>query len=85
MRAVGPGGEVVAPDRQREMLEKLKRRLDAEDITNVRPLLAGLEKVRFGRVVSTGSFSRWCSARCATAAQRRASSTRPSGLAVSSP
>jgi ubiquinone/menaquinone biosynthesis C-methylase UbiE len=41
-KAVGPGGEVVALDGQREMLEKLKRWLDEEDITNVRPLLAGL-------------------------------------------
>jgi hypothetical protein len=82
---VGLGGEVVALDGQREMLETLKRRLNAEDITNVRPLLASLAKERFGRVVSTGSFSRWCSARGATAAQRRASSMRSSGPAVSSP
>jgi ubiquinone/menaquinone biosynthesis C-methylase UbiE len=40
--AVAPGGEVVALDGQREMLEKLERRLDAEGITNVRLLLAGL-------------------------------------------
>jgi SAM-dependent methyltransferase len=53
-RAVGPGGEVVAPDGQREMLEKLKRRLDAEDITNVRPLLAGLGE----GVIREGSFHR---------------------------
>ena len=57
-RVVGTVGEVVALDGQREMLEKLKRRLNAEDITNVRPLRASLAKVRFGRVVSTGSFSR---------------------------
>jgi ubiquinone/menaquinone biosynthesis C-methylase UbiE len=41
-KAVGPGGEVVALDGQREMLEKLERRLEAEDITNVRPLWSGL-------------------------------------------
>jgi ubiquinone/menaquinone biosynthesis C-methylase UbiE len=41
-KAVGPGGEVVALDGQREMLEKLERRLEAEDITNVRPLRSGL-------------------------------------------
>jgi ubiquinone/menaquinone biosynthesis C-methylase UbiE len=41
-RAVGPDGEVVALDGQREMLEKLERRLETEDITNVRPLRAGL-------------------------------------------
>jgi ubiquinone/menaquinone biosynthesis C-methylase UbiE len=53
-RALGPGGEVVALDGQREMLEKLKRRLDAEDITNVQPLLAG-----FGEgAIREGSFDR---------------------------
>jgi ubiquinone/menaquinone biosynthesis C-methylase UbiE len=41
-RAVGPGGEVVALDGQPEMLAKLERRLEAEGITNVRPLRAGL-------------------------------------------
>src|SRR5918999_3511968 len=41
-KAVGPGGEVVALDGQREMLEKLETRLEAEDITNVRPLWSGL-------------------------------------------
>jgi ubiquinone/menaquinone biosynthesis C-methylase UbiE len=53
-RAVGPGGEVVAPDDQREMLEKLKRRLDAEDVTNVRPLQAGLSE----GAIREGSFHR---------------------------
>ncbi len=46
-KAVGPGGEVIALDGQREMLEKLKRRLDEENITNVRPLLAGLGEGTF--------------------------------------
>jgi ubiquinone/menaquinone biosynthesis C-methylase UbiE len=46
-KGVGPGGEIVALDGQREMLEKLKRRLDAENITNVRPLLAGLGEGAF--------------------------------------
>jgi ubiquinone/menaquinone biosynthesis C-methylase UbiE len=41
-RAVGPGGEVVALDGQREMLEKLERRLEAEGIRNVRPVRAVL-------------------------------------------
>jgi ubiquinone/menaquinone biosynthesis C-methylase UbiE len=41
-RAVGPDGEVVALDGQHEMLEKLERRLEAEGITNVRALRAGL-------------------------------------------
>src|SRR3954452_25438891 len=43
-RAVGPTGEVVALDSQRGMLEKLERRLVAENITNVRTLEAGLRK-----------------------------------------
>jgi SAM-dependent methyltransferase len=41
-KAVGPTGEVVALDSQRAMLEKLERRLEAEGITNVRILEAGL-------------------------------------------
>jgi ubiquinone/menaquinone biosynthesis C-methylase UbiE len=41
-KAVGPGGEVVALDGQRGMLEKLAKRLEAEGVTNVRPLRAGL-------------------------------------------
>jgi ubiquinone/menaquinone biosynthesis C-methylase UbiE len=41
-RAVGPGGEIVALDSQPGMLEKLRRRLETEGITNVRPLRAGL-------------------------------------------
>jgi SAM-dependent methyltransferase len=41
-RAVGPTGEVVALDGQRAMLAKLEERLDAEGITNVKPLRAGL-------------------------------------------
>jgi ubiquinone/menaquinone biosynthesis C-methylase UbiE len=41
-KAVGPGGEIVALDGQRGMLEKLERRLEAEGITNVRPLRAAL-------------------------------------------
>jgi ubiquinone/menaquinone biosynthesis C-methylase UbiE len=46
-KAMGQGGEVVALDGQRGMLEKLKRRLDAEDITNVRLLLGGLGEGAF--------------------------------------
>src|SRR5215213_967028 len=41
-RAIGPSGEVVALDSQRAMLEKLEQRLEAESITNVRVLEAGL-------------------------------------------
>jgi len=41
-KAVGPTGEVIALDSQRAMLEKLERRLEAEGITNVRTLEAGL-------------------------------------------
>jgi len=41
-RAVEPSGEIVALDSQRAMLEKLERRLEAESITNVRTLEAGL-------------------------------------------
>jgi ubiquinone/menaquinone biosynthesis C-methylase UbiE len=55
-RAVGPDGEVVALDGQREMLGMLKRRLETEGITNVRPLRAGLgegtlREVGFDRAV----------------------------------
>src|SRR5215203_3531288 len=45
-RAVEPTGEVVALDSQRAMLEKLEHRLEAESITNVRTLEAGLGEVR---------------------------------------
>jgi ubiquinone/menaquinone biosynthesis C-methylase UbiE len=41
-KTVGPDGEVVALDGQREMLGKLERRVADEGITNVRPLRAGL-------------------------------------------
>src|ERR687898_268916 len=40
--AVGPEGEVVALDGQREMLGKLQRRLEAQSISNVRPVQAVL-------------------------------------------
>jgi ubiquinone/menaquinone biosynthesis C-methylase UbiE len=55
-RAVGPGGEVVALDGQREMLEKLQKRLEAGGIGNVRPARAvlgegALGEGRFDRVV----------------------------------
>jgi SAM-dependent methyltransferase len=52
-RAVGPTGEVVALDGQSAMLAKLEERLVAEDITNVRPLRAGL-----GEGVVEGPFDR---------------------------
>ena len=41
-KAVEPGGEVIALDAQREMLEKLEKRAAEADITNLRPLRAGL-------------------------------------------
>jgi ubiquinone/menaquinone biosynthesis C-methylase UbiE len=55
-RAVEPTGEIVALDSQRAMLEKLEHRLEAESITNVRTLEAGLgegalEREAFDRVV----------------------------------
>jgi ubiquinone/menaquinone biosynthesis C-methylase UbiE len=53
-KAVGPGGEVVALDGQRGMLEKLERRLKAEGITNVRALRAGLGE----GLVREGGFDR---------------------------
>src|ERR671914_2610450 len=53
-RAVGPDGEVVALDGQRAMLAKLERRLEAEGITNVRPLRAGLGE----GVLGEGGFDR---------------------------
>jgi ubiquinone/menaquinone biosynthesis C-methylase UbiE len=53
-RAVGPGGEVVALDGQPEMLAKLERRLEAEGITNARPLRAGLGEGALGE----GGFDR---------------------------
>jgi ubiquinone/menaquinone biosynthesis C-methylase UbiE len=53
-KAVGPGGEVVAIDGQRGMLEKLEERLKAEDIANVRTLRAGLGE----GAVPEGGFDR---------------------------
>ena len=55
-KAVGPTGEVIALDSQRAMLEKLERRLEAQSITNVRTLEAGLgeralEREAFDRVL----------------------------------
>ena len=55
-RAIGPSGEVVALDGQPKMLERLERRLEAENITNVRTLEAGLgegalDKEAFDRVI----------------------------------
>jgi ubiquinone/menaquinone biosynthesis C-methylase UbiE len=53
-RAVGPDGEVVALDGQREMLGKLERRLEAEGIQNVRPVRAVLGEGALGE----GGFDR---------------------------
>jgi ubiquinone/menaquinone biosynthesis C-methylase UbiE len=55
-RAVEPTGEIVALDSQRAMLEKLEHRLEAESMTNVRILEAGLgegalEREAFDRVL----------------------------------
>lgn len=60
-RAVGPDGEVVALDGQREMLEKLERRLEVEGIRNVRPVRAilgegELEEGGFDRIVLATVF-----------------------------
>ncbi len=51
-KAVRPGGRVVALDAQPAMLEKLKGRLRAEGLKNVRPLLGEL-----------GEGGRWAKAR----------------------
>jgi ubiquinone/menaquinone biosynthesis C-methylase UbiE len=48
-KALGPTGEVVALDSQDAMLEKLEQRLEAEHITNVRILEAGLGEGALGR------------------------------------
>ena len=53
-RAVGPDGEVVALDGQREMLEKLRKRLEAEGIGNVRTVRAVLGEGALGE----GEFDR---------------------------
>ena len=83
-RAVEPTGEVVALDSQRAMLEKLEHRLEAESITNVRTLEAGLGEGRWRGKLSTGSSSPSCSARCATGRRQGASSTRHSSREGSS-
>jgi SAM-dependent methyltransferase len=53
-KAVGPRGEVVALDGQREMLAKLERRLQVEDIRNVRTVRAVLGEGEIGE----GGFDR---------------------------
>jgi ubiquinone/menaquinone biosynthesis C-methylase UbiE len=53
-RAVGPDGEIVALDSQREMLGKLERRLEAEGIRNVLPVRAVLGE----GVLGEGGFDR---------------------------
>jgi ubiquinone/menaquinone biosynthesis C-methylase UbiE len=55
-RAVGPEGEVVALDSQEAMLARLRRRVEAEGLANVRPRLgklgeAGLPEQAFDRIV----------------------------------
>ena len=55
-KAVAPTGEVLALDIQRAMLELLEHRLEAESVTNVRTLEAGLgegalEREAFDRVL----------------------------------
>jgi len=55
-KVVGPTGEIIALDSQRAMLEKLERRLEAQGITNVRTVKAGLgegalEEEAFDRVL----------------------------------
>jgi ubiquinone/menaquinone biosynthesis C-methylase UbiE len=53
-RAVGPDGEIVALDGQREMIEKLQKRLEAEGIRNVKPVQAVLGEGALGE----GGFDR---------------------------
>jgi ubiquinone/menaquinone biosynthesis C-methylase UbiE len=53
-RAVGPDGEIVALDGQREMLGELERRLEAEGIRNVLPVRAVLGEGALGE----GGFDR---------------------------
>jgi ubiquinone/menaquinone biosynthesis C-methylase UbiE len=53
-RAVGPDGEIVALDGQREMLGELERRLEAEGIRNVLPVRAVLGE----GVLGEGGFDR---------------------------
>jgi ubiquinone/menaquinone biosynthesis C-methylase UbiE len=53
-RAVGPDGEIVALDSQREMLGKLERRLEAEGSRNVLPVRAVLGE----GVLEEGGFDR---------------------------
>ena len=45
---VGPSGRVVALDVQSGMLEKLRRRLEAQGVANVELLLAGLGEGKLG-------------------------------------
>jgi ubiquinone/menaquinone biosynthesis C-methylase UbiE len=71
-RAVGPDGEVVALDGQREMLEKLERRLEAEGIRNVRPVRAVLGEGALG----VGSFDRIVLAMVLGEARDRRAATR---------
>src|SRR5215216_2105820 len=83
-RVVEPNGEVLALDSQRAMLERLQHRLEAESITNVRTLEAGLGEGRWRGKLSTGSSLPSCSARCATGRRQGASSTRHSSREGSS-
>jgi ubiquinone/menaquinone biosynthesis C-methylase UbiE len=71
-RAVGPEGEVVALDGQREMLEKLERRLEDEGIRNVRPVRAVLGEGAVGE----GSFDRVVLAMVLGEARDRAAAAR---------
>jgi hypothetical protein len=83
-RAVRSDGEVVTLDGQREMLEKLERRLEAEGIRNVRPVRAVLgerplgekfDRILLAMVLGEGAIAGWpC-----------ASSTRRSSQAACSP
>jgi|SRR5829696_3335793 ubiquinone/menaquinone biosynthesis C-methylase UbiE len=71
-RAVGPEGEVVALDGQREMLEKLERRLEDEGIRNVRPVRAVLGEGEVGE----GTFDRVVLAMVLGEARDRAAAAR---------
>ena len=85
-RAVGPRGEVVALDGQPKMLEKLEHlRLEAENITNVLTLEAGLGE----GALDTEAFDRIILAfvlgEVRDRGRQRASSTRHSSQGGSSP
>ena len=83
-RAVVPTGEVVALDSQRAMLEKLERRLEAESITNVRTLEAGLGEGALPREAFDRVLLTFVLGEVRDRGRQRASSTRHSSREGSS-